>query len=140
MKQTVGVVQEYIFSNRNEELIALLSGSKGLFSHYPKYFKLLFHGITAVHDTTLGLDLLGVVFPRLSRIISGEPIEKAGSPFELNRAAVKYYKPENARLVDMTSRYSHVVLLRRGGFVSGRVLLPHSLSRTLYPCSPTRLF
>ena len=103
MRQTVQEVQKCIFANHNDELIALLSGSKGLFSHYPKYFKLLFQGITALHDTTLGLDLLAVVFPRLSRIIGGEPVASTSTPFALNRTAIKYYKSENPRLVSASS-------------------------------------
>lgn len=98
MRQTVVRVEEFIFANKNEQVIALLGGSKGLFSHFPKYFIFLFQGITALHEVTLGLDLVSVVFPRLSPLLKGEAWTDGRNPFELNRT-IKYYKSVSRSLV-----------------------------------------
>ena len=74
------------------EVLQSLLGFRGAFAHYPKYFELLLESALELHETSLGMDLVHVLFPYMA---NGD----SERFFELNRATVKYHKSAHHSLV-----------------------------------------
>ena len=81
-----------IASGEYTEVLQSLLGFHGAFAHYPKYFELLLESALELHETSLGMELVHMLFPHMTN---------CGSErfFELNRATVKYYKGTHHSLV-----------------------------------------
>ena len=79
-------------SGNHMEVLQSLLGFRGALTHYPKYFELLLESALELHETSLGMELVRVLFPHMA---NGD----SERFFELNRATVKYYKTTHHFLV-----------------------------------------